>query len=64
MQKTDIHYQSLTGEGIFNWRFIFTLDYLVAEQMCVLSEKVMNVEVGFSSCPSLQRLAVALEHLE
>nr|KAF6301287.1 fer-1 like family member 5 [Pipistrellus kuhlii] len=39
MQKTDIHYQSLTGEGIFNWRFIFTLDYLVAEQMCVLSEK-------------------------
>lgn len=40
MQKTDIHYHSLTGEGIFNWRFIFTLDYLVAEQMCVLSEKV------------------------
>lgn len=40
MQKTDIHYRSLTGEGIFNWRFIFTLDYLVAEQMCVLSEKV------------------------
>ncbi|XP_027988522.2 fer-1-like protein 5 [Eptesicus fuscus] len=39
MQKTDIHYQSLTGEGIFNWRFIFTLDYLVAEQMCVLSKK-------------------------
>ncbi|ELK23215.1 Fer-1-like protein 5 [Myotis davidii] len=39
MQKTDIHYQSLTGEGIFNWRFIFTLDYLVAEQMCVLSVK-------------------------
>lgn len=46
MQKTDIHYQSLTGEGIFNWRFIFTLDYLVAEQMCVLSEKVMNMEVA------------------
>ncbi|XP_016074714.1 PREDICTED: fer-1-like protein 5 [Miniopterus natalensis] len=39
MQKTDIHYQCLTGEGSFNWRFIFTFDYLVAEQMCVLSEK-------------------------
>lgn len=42
MQKTDIHYQSLTGEGIFNWRFIFTLDYLLAEQMCILSKKVME----------------------
>lgn len=40
MQKTDVHYNSLTGEGIFNWRFIFTLDYLVAEQLCVLSQKV------------------------
>ncbi|XP_043323629.1 fer-1-like protein 5 [Cervus canadensis] len=39
MQKTDVHYRSLTGEGIFNWRFIFTLDYLVAEHVCVLSEK-------------------------
>ncbi|XP_066123860.1 fer-1-like protein 5 [Saccopteryx bilineata] len=39
MQKTDIHYHSLTGEGSFNWRFIFTLDYLAAEQVCVLSEK-------------------------
>nr|KAF6429354.1 fer-1 like family member 5 [Molossus molossus] len=39
MQKTDVHYQSLTGEGSFNWRFIFTLDYLAAEQMCVLSKK-------------------------
>uniref|UniRef100_A0AAA9TD28 Fer-1 like family member 5 n=1 Tax=Bos taurus TaxID=9913 RepID=A0AAA9TD28_BOVIN len=39
MQKTDVHYRSLTGEGIFNWRFIFTLDYLAAEHVCVLSEK-------------------------
>uniref|UniRef100_A0A8B9YVB8 Fer-1 like family member 5 n=1 Tax=Bos mutus grunniens TaxID=30521 RepID=A0A8B9YVB8_BOSMU len=38
-QKTDVHYRSLTGEGIFNWRFIFTLDYLAAEHVCVLSEK-------------------------
>uniref|UniRef100_A0A8C2NYW0 C2 domain-containing protein n=1 Tax=Capra hircus TaxID=9925 RepID=A0A8C2NYW0_CAPHI len=39
MQKTDIHYRSVTGEGIFNWRFTFTLDYLAAEHVCVLSEK-------------------------
>lgn len=48
MQRTDIHYHSLTGEGSFNWRFIFTLDYLAAEQVCVLSEKVMNLGWGFS----------------
>lgn len=40
MQKTDVHYNSLTGEGSFNWRFIFPLDYLAAEQVCVLSQKV------------------------
>nr|XP_020021559.1 fer-1-like protein 5 [Castor canadensis] len=39
MQKTDIHYHSLTGEGNFNWRFIFTMDYLAAEQVCVHSQK-------------------------
>ncbi|XP_062065881.1 fer-1-like protein 5 isoform X1 [Lepus europaeus] len=39
MQKTDIHYHSVTGEGNFNWRFIFTMDYLAAECMCVRSEK-------------------------
>ncbi|KAG8509687.1 Fer-1-like protein 5, partial [Galemys pyrenaicus] len=39
MQKTDIHYRSLTGEAYFNWRFVFTLDYLAAERVCVLSQK-------------------------
>ncbi|XP_049640551.1 fer-1-like protein 5 [Suncus etruscus] len=39
MQRTDIHYQSITGTAYFNWRFIFTLDYLPEEQMCILSEK-------------------------
>ncbi|XP_062933805.1 fer-1-like protein 5 [Cynocephalus volans] len=39
MQKTDIHYHSLTGEGNFNWRFIFTMDYLAAEGVCVQSQK-------------------------
>ncbi|XP_004633299.1 fer-1-like protein 5 isoform X1 [Octodon degus] len=39
MQQTDIHYHSVTGEAIFNWRFIFTMDYLAAERMCTESEK-------------------------
>ncbi|XP_038407049.1 fer-1-like protein 5 isoform X3 [Canis lupus familiaris] len=39
MQKTDIHYYSLTGESTFNWRFIFSMDYLAAEHMCVQSQK-------------------------
>ncbi|XP_040309841.1 fer-1-like protein 5 isoform X1 [Herpailurus yagouaroundi] len=39
MQKTDIHYYSLTGKSDFNWRFIFTMDYLAAEHMCVQSQK-------------------------
>ncbi|XP_069849711.1 fer-1-like protein 5 [Dipodomys merriami] len=39
MQKTDVHYHSMTGEGNFNWRFIFTMDYLAAECMCVQSQK-------------------------
>ena len=32
-------FRSLTGEGNFNWRFIFPFDYLVAEQKIVVSKK-------------------------
>ena len=39
-QETDIHYRSLTGEGNFNWRFVFPFDYLVAEEKCVVTKKV------------------------
>lgn len=38
-QCTDIHYRSLTGEGNFNWRFVFPFQYLVAEQKIVISRK-------------------------
>lgn len=38
-QSTDIHYRSLTGEGNFNWRFLFPFDYLVAEEKIVISKK-------------------------
>lgn len=39
IQSTDIHYRSLTGEGNFNWRFIFPFDYLDAEQKIVITKK-------------------------
>lgn len=32
-------FRSLTGEGNFNWRFIFPFDYLVAEEKIVISRK-------------------------
>ncbi|KAK7584153.1 hypothetical protein V9T40_005116 [Parthenolecanium corni] len=38
-QSTDIHYRSLTGEGNFNWRFIFPFNYLMAEGKIVTSRK-------------------------
>ncbi|XP_031757745.1 otoferlin isoform X6 [Xenopus tropicalis] len=38
-QDTDVHYHSLTGEGNFNWRFLFPFDYLMAEEKIVISKK-------------------------
>ncbi len=38
-QQTDVHYRSLTGEGNFNWRFIFPFEYLAAEEKVVISKK-------------------------
>ncbi|XP_055909489.1 otoferlin-like isoform X1 [Eupeodes corollae] len=39
IQSTDIHYRSLTGEGNFNWRFIYPFEYLAAEERIVLSRR-------------------------
>ena len=39
-QKTDVHYRSLDGDGNFNWRFVFPFEYLPAEQLCLVSQKV------------------------
>ena len=38
-QSTDVHYRSLTGEGNFNWRFLFPFQYLAAEEKVVISKK-------------------------
>jgi hypothetical protein len=45
VQKTDVHYRSLTGEGNFNWRFVFRFRYLAAEDKMVVQAK----ETTFSS---------------
>uniref|UniRef100_A0A8B9X6S7 C2 domain-containing protein n=1 Tax=Bos mutus grunniens TaxID=30521 RepID=A0A8B9X6S7_BOSMU len=31
-QETDVHFNSLTGEGNFNWRFVFRFEYLRTER--------------------------------
>ncbi|XP_072489906.1 fer-1-like protein 5 isoform X2 [Notamacropus eugenii] len=52
MQKTDIHYRSLTGSGYFNWRFIFPFNYLPTEQVCILSKK----EYIWSLDPTVEKI--------
>lgn len=39
-QQTDVHTSSLTGEGNFNWRFIFPFKYHKAEDKVVIIKKV------------------------
>ena len=39
IQETDVHYNSVTGEGLFNWRFIFPFQYFVAEKKMVVQRK-------------------------
>ncbi|XP_076599691.1 fer-1-like protein 4 [Chaetodon auriga] len=38
-QETDVHFRSLTGEGNFNWRFVFRFDYLPTEKEVVYKKK-------------------------
>lgn len=49
VQATDIHYRSLTGEGNFNWRFIFPFDYLAAEERIVLSRYILCCSTKYST---------------
>nr|XP_010946825.1 otoferlin isoform X3 [Camelus bactrianus] len=37
--EAHVHYHSLTGEGNFNWRYLFPFDYLAAEEKIVISKK-------------------------
>lgn len=38
-QETDVHFNSLTGEGSFNWRLIFCFSYLPAEKEITYKKK-------------------------
>ncbi|KAM4841899.1 LOW QUALITY PROTEIN: fer-1-like protein 4 [Thomomys bottae] len=38
-QETDVHFNSLTGEGNFNWRFVFRFDYLPTEREVTVRRK-------------------------
>nr|XP_054765598.1 myoferlin-like [Lytechinus pictus] len=38
-QETDVHYRSLNGEGNFNWRFVFDMNYIPPEQVIVVKKK-------------------------
>lgn len=42
-QQTDVHYRSLTGEGNFNWRFVFPFQYQKAEEKIVIKKKVEHL---------------------
>ncbi|KAI4482752.1 hypothetical protein M0804_008605 [Polistes exclamans] len=39
-QKTDVHYNSLSGEGNFNWRFVFRLVYSKSENVMIVRKKL------------------------
>ncbi len=38
-QETDIHYNSMNGDGNFNWRFTYDFDYLTTEQNLVVKKR-------------------------
>ncbi|CAF0920234.1 unnamed protein product [Rotaria sordida] len=39
VQKTDVHYRSMDGEGNFNWRFIYNFSYFPAERCISIRKK-------------------------
>ncbi|XP_012058513.1 PREDICTED: otoferlin-like [Atta cephalotes] len=39
-QKTDVHYNSLTGEGNFNWRFVFRITYSKGENVMIVRRRM------------------------
>ncbi|XP_065061799.1 otoferlin-like isoform X2 [Rhopilema esculentum] len=56
IQKTDVHYRSTDGNGMFNWRFVFPFLYHRAEEKFVTKKKASII--GFDEweekhCPLL-----------
>ncbi|XP_072300048.1 fer-1-like protein 6 [Eucyclogobius newberryi] len=59
-QETDVHYNSLTGEGNFNWRFVFPFNYLPAEKMMVMQQKehIFSLDKAEKKFPAILALQV------
>lgn len=55
-----MHYNSLTGEGNFNWRFLFPFQYLPAEKQMVISkrENIFSLEKMECKTPAVLVLQV------
>uniref|UniRef100_A0A670YCV1 Fer-1 like family member 6 n=1 Tax=Pseudonaja textilis TaxID=8673 RepID=A0A670YCV1_PSETE len=59
-QETDVHYNSLTGEGNFNWRFVFPFHYLPPEKQMVVCkrENIFSLEKTERKMPPVLVLQV------
>ncbi|XP_034741392.1 fer-1-like protein 6 [Etheostoma cragini] len=59
-QETDVHYNSLTGEGNFNWRFVFPLSYLPAEKVLVVRKRqhIFSLDKTEQKLPAILSLQV------
>uniref|UniRef100_A0A3B4A4R9 C2 domain-containing protein n=1 Tax=Periophthalmus magnuspinnatus TaxID=409849 RepID=A0A3B4A4R9_9GOBI len=59
-QETDVHFNSLTGEGNFNWRFVFRFDYLPTEKEVVYKKKesIFSLEEAEFRQPAVLTLQV------
>nr|XP_046260385.1 fer-1-like protein 6 isoform X2 [Scatophagus argus] len=59
-QETDVHYNSLTGEGNFNWRFVFPFSYLPAEKVVVVRkrESIFSLDKTEQKLPAILTLQV------
>ncbi|KAM4558422.1 fer-1-like protein 6 isoform 1-T1 [Odontesthes bonariensis] len=59
-QETDVHYNSLTGEGNFNWRFVYPISYLPAEKVIVVRkrESILSLDKTEQKLPAILILQV------
>ncbi|XP_019731208.1 fer-1-like protein 6 [Hippocampus comes] len=59
-QETDVHYNSLTGEGNFNWRLVFPFSYLPAEKVVVVKKRdsIFSLDKTEQKLPAILSLQV------
>uniref|UniRef100_A0A3Q3F5M2 Fer-1 like family member 6 n=1 Tax=Kryptolebias marmoratus TaxID=37003 RepID=A0A3Q3F5M2_KRYMA len=59
-QETDVHYNSLTGEGNFNWRFVYPFSYMPAEKVVVVKkrEHIFSLDKTEQKLPAILILQV------